>query len=190
MSDGVEVPATGMDRRDFIKSSVVAGGLVWAAPAMSSLGSHAFATGTPLNICPTEDMPSGLRWEYTGRGCGGNGAPPALDFCEDREGYPEAASNGTLKVTITGGPDRGTYTTGTPGRNETAFKLDGGGQLERGKTFSSPPNGGKAGAQTLFEVYRDGTLVHRVRVHTSCSRDLSIGEEFGSFKLIAGIPGG
>ncbi len=178
MSDGVEVPVTGMDRRDFIRSSVVAGGLVWAAPAMSSLGSHAFATGTPLNICPTEDMPSGLRWEYTGRGCGGNGAPPALDFCEDRAGYPEAASNGTLKVTITGGPDRGTYTIGVDG------------PLLPGAKFSSPPNGGKAGAQTLFEVYHDGNLVHRVRVHTSCSRDLSIGEQFGSFKLIAGIPGG
>jgi hypothetical protein len=188
--DGVDAPATGMDRRDFLRSSVVVGGLVWAAPAMSSLGSHAYAAGTPLNICATGEMPSGLRWQYTGRGCG-NAAPPALDFCEDRAGYPDEPSSGIVKVTITGGPDRGIYTTGDPGRNETGFELDGGGLLEPGATFSAPPNGGKAGAQTLFEVYRqDGTLVHRVQVHTSCSRELSIGEQFGSFRLIAGLPAG
>lgn len=41
--------AAGLDRRDFIRKSAIVGGMVWAAPAMSSLGSRAFAAGTPLD---------------------------------------------------------------------------------------------------------------------------------------------
>ena len=40
----------GIDRRDFIRKSALVGGMVWAAPIVSSIGSPAFAitgTGTP-----------------------------------------------------------------------------------------------------------------------------------------------
>ena len=51
MSDDLEVTGGvgGMDRRDFIRKGAIVGGMagmVWAAPAISSLGSPAFA-GTP-----------------------------------------------------------------------------------------------------------------------------------------------
>ena len=51
MNDNLESGApTGVDRRDFIKRSAIVGGMVWAAPAISTLGSRAFASehnGTP-----------------------------------------------------------------------------------------------------------------------------------------------
>ena len=40
--------AAGLDRRDFIRKSAIVGGMVWAAPAVSTLGSRAFAGGTSL----------------------------------------------------------------------------------------------------------------------------------------------
>jgi hypothetical protein len=45
MSEEIELTggATGLDRRDFIKRSAVVGGMVWAAPVISSIGSPAFA---------------------------------------------------------------------------------------------------------------------------------------------------
>jgi hypothetical protein len=51
MSEELEVmEGAGVDRRTFIKRSAVLGGMVWAAPAISTLGSRAFAaTGTPRN---------------------------------------------------------------------------------------------------------------------------------------------
>ena len=54
MSDDLEVTGGvgGMDRRDFIRKGAIVGGMagmVWAAPAISSIGSHAFA-GTPIGV--------------------------------------------------------------------------------------------------------------------------------------------
>jgi len=51
MSDEIEMTtgAAGLDRRDFIRKSAIVGGMVWAAPAVSSLGSRAFAAGTPMD---------------------------------------------------------------------------------------------------------------------------------------------
>jgi hypothetical protein len=45
MSDELEITegASGLDRRTFIKRSAIVGGMVWAAPAISTLGSRAFA---------------------------------------------------------------------------------------------------------------------------------------------------
>jgi hypothetical protein len=51
LSDELEVmeDTSGLDRRTFIKRGAIVGGMVWAAPAISSLGSRAFAAdnGTP-----------------------------------------------------------------------------------------------------------------------------------------------
>ena len=51
MSDNIdeEVPVSGMNRRDFVKRTAIVGGMVWAAPAISTLGGRAFASteGTP-----------------------------------------------------------------------------------------------------------------------------------------------
>jgi hypothetical protein len=169
-----------MDRRQFITRSAVAGGMVWAAPVMTSFASRAFA-GTPerTDLCPTEAQPSGLRWRYTGLGCAGSDNSQVLggqNFCEDFGDYPSTPSNGFLTVRITGGPDRGTY------ENVVA-------NLQPGATFLSPPNGGRAGANTVFTI-RDaaGNLLHRVGFHTSCSQPLFIGDRFGSFELIEGVP--
>jgi hypothetical protein len=40
---------TGLGRRDFIRKGAIVGGMVWAAPAISTLGSRAFAAGTPMD---------------------------------------------------------------------------------------------------------------------------------------------
>jgi hypothetical protein len=42
--------ASVIDRRDFIRKSAIVGGMVWAAPAMSTLGSRAFADAGTLII--------------------------------------------------------------------------------------------------------------------------------------------
>lgn len=43
---------SGIDRRDFIKKSAIVGGMVWAAPMVSSIGSPAFAfTGNVIENC-------------------------------------------------------------------------------------------------------------------------------------------
>ena len=54
MSDDLEVTGGvgGMDRRDFIRKGAIVGGMagmVWAAPAISSIGRPAFA-GTPIGV--------------------------------------------------------------------------------------------------------------------------------------------
>lgn len=48
-----DTPSGGMTRRTFVTRSAVVGGMVWAAPAISTLGSRAFAgtNGTPRD-CP------------------------------------------------------------------------------------------------------------------------------------------
>lgn len=46
-----DAPSGGMTRRAFVTRSAAVGGMVWAAPAISTLGSRAFAetNGTPRN---------------------------------------------------------------------------------------------------------------------------------------------
>ena len=183
MSDEQETTPTGIDRRTFMKSSAVVGGLVWAAPAMSTFGARAFA-GTPLNLCPPgAGQPSGLQFRYTGRGCEGTTSPQFDDpdliggivFCKDFEEYPEVPSGGgELTLEITGGPDSGTYTVDPLNINDTFF---------------SPPTGGKGGANTVFTLRKDGVKLHEVGFHTSCSEPLRIGDNFGSFALIDGVEG-
>lgn len=41
---------SGLGRRDFVKRSALLGGMVWAAPAMSTLGSRAFALPSPIDL--------------------------------------------------------------------------------------------------------------------------------------------
>jgi len=51
MSEDLELTggASGIDRRDFIRKSAIVGGMVWAAPMVSSIGSPAFAITEPGN---------------------------------------------------------------------------------------------------------------------------------------------
>ncbi|HUG85313.1 MAG TPA: hypothetical protein VMM13_12150, partial [Euzebya sp.] len=55
-SEGVEHGSSQISRRNVLISGSIAGGLVWAAPAVSGLGGHALAQGTdcgpPLTATP------------------------------------------------------------------------------------------------------------------------------------------
>lgn len=188
MSDELETTPTGLDRRTFMKSSAVVGGLVWAAPAMSTFGARAFA-GTPDNdLCPPTgrgtEQPENLRFRYTGRGCADTDSPqfdepisqPSIVFCNQVANYLDLTDGRSVQIRITGGPDGGNVT-------YPAFEIG------IGDTFMSPPGGGRAGANTRFQVLFDGNVVHEVGFHTSCSFPLAIGDRFGSFELISGDAG-
>ena len=188
MDDGLEVPATRMDRRVFIRSGIAVGGLVWAAPAISSFGARAFA-GTPeqRDLCPPignrSEQPRNLRWLYTGKGCAGTDSPQFdnivgnFPYCRDVDPYPDGESGRTLKLLIIGIPG---------GRVTQEVK----GLVPNETEFLSPVGGGRAGSNTYFEIQDEGgRTLHEVGFHTSCSEPLSVGDSFGSFRLVDGEEG-
>jgi hypothetical protein len=84
--------AAGLDRRDFVKRTAIVGGMVWAAPIISSIGSPAFA-GTPVGTCSISNIqfllvnngPNTFKWEADefGEGGGDSSTPPCVSALDD-----------------------------------------------------------------------------------------------------------
>ena len=70
-------------RRDLIKKSAVAGGIVWASPVIQSMSSRAFAAGTPepttSSTEPQTTCPEGAEQSCGPSGCGT--FTPGLEVC-------------------------------------------------------------------------------------------------------------
>jgi hypothetical protein len=93
----LEGQSGGMDRRDFVKRSAILGGMVWAAPAVSSLGSRAFAQaiGSP-DVTGECDYIVRFKWSPEGGfescGTGGDCYPEGYD----NAAYPCVAPDGSF----------------------------------------------------------------------------------------------
>lgn len=131
----------GMGRRDFVRRSALLGGMVWAAPAISSLGPRAFGqTGQLESPVPAGDCRDGtiLRFKFDVRGGTGFiacGSDPLGDDCAPR-GYedpavPCVAPNGSGLIGVFDVDGDGTATavisasidTSTPGETAVTFTL-------------------------------------------------------------------
>jgi hypothetical protein len=102
MSEELEImEGSGTDRRTFIKRSAVVGGMVWAAPAISTLGSRAFAqTGTPRNCVDISHLVvvltiGGTTYKFkideNGAVCEDGGGSP---YCPNPPGWDTAVAGG------------------------------------------------------------------------------------------------
>ncbi len=49
-------------------------------------------------------------------------------------------------------------------------------------TFTA--SGAKLKAETQFDIVQDGTVMQSLNIHTSCSKPLNVGDQFGSMKLV------
>lgn len=80
MEDQDATPTGGLGRRDFVKRSALLGGMVWAAPAMSTLGPRAF--GQPQEESPfivDDDCEGGVIVRFQFRVTDGTGQFEACD---------------------------------------------------------------------------------------------------------------
>lgn len=56
--------------------------------------------------------------------------------------------------------------------------------IDRTKTFQLQFPSNKFESGTILTVYKNGTEFQKVEIHTSCSRTLNLGSEWGAFKLV------
>jgi hypothetical protein len=104
MSEELQVTeeASGLDRRTFVKRSAIVGGMVWAAPAITTLGSRAFAAtgGTPrkcvdisyLGVVVTTNVGT-FRFKHNSTGVCQDGQDERFPGCTKPTGW-DAASPG------------------------------------------------------------------------------------------------
>lgn len=85
MSTDIELSGevAGIDRRDFIRKSAIVGGMVWAAPVISSMGSPAFAftpQGQKISYAAfiVDNASAAFKYEANGT-CGLEDGPAKLD---------------------------------------------------------------------------------------------------------------
>jgi len=165
---------TGLDRRAFIKRAGVVGGVIWAAPAVQSMTSSAYATGSPpppggcANISYVIvwiTSPNGnYRLKFEGKGadgyvlesCGGpsqddTGCQKAFDALNTA--FPNATCDGLGSIGFTSGSD-GSLNLVLPAGYSVGGWLIHDGALaqcnERGRKCVASPNG------TLSTVLCDG----------------------------------
>jgi hypothetical protein len=103
MSEELQVTeeASGLDRRTFVKRSAIVGGMVWAAPAITTLGSRAFAAtgGTPrkcvdisyLAVVVTTNAGT-FRFKYEANGACEDGANAEIAHCPTPTGWADATT--------------------------------------------------------------------------------------------------
>lgn len=114
-----------------------------------------------------------LTMRYTGEGC---------DASQHNQGSDKVQCSGTpgpgsvmIKVTDKTDPD-----------DSRAMVFFDGGPIAVGDTFdidASFAGADKLKSNTVVHIYQNGAVVQTVRFHTSCSRPLSVGDQFGSLVL-------
>lgn len=174
-----------ISRRDALRRGAVLGGtLVWAAPAVQSVGMRgAFAqqNGTPetSDFCPAgEGSITRLILRYTAKGCD-NLVPPTAEGsqggCEGQDGdLPE-----TAYVEVHVGNCGGSGPSGQPTWSGTATAFE----TEIDSGIPQSPQ-----ACTRMRVWTEvgGELLVDEVIHTSCSAELNLGEQYGPIEIYDG----
>lgn len=96
-----DAPTGGMTRRTFVTRSAVVGGMVWAAPAISTLGSRAFAetNGTPRDchaisyLALVIDTDDGRRFQFKQNKSGACEHGGEVPQCPDPSGWQKQPSS-------------------------------------------------------------------------------------------------
>ncbi len=143
------------------------GGTVGLADANAASTSTCIVPRVGTPSCDALGRPTSLTFRYTGGGCGAGN--------NDQEG----------KAGCVGGIDPGVSVTvfaaGGKGGNNTygVAPFD----VAPGETFTMTPNG-KFDAESVIELSNNGS-VELLTIHTSCSKQLEVGDIFGSLTLVA-----
>ncbi len=137
------------------------------------------APPTPVSSCDNA-KPQGLLFEYTGADCSSTPATNTQEGkakCEDMA-VPPGPGPGPVEVTFSGKGKK--HVTITP----TGEVVMAGGTSE--VLISATGKGGKGkklGSKTKLEIKQGGVILQKLEIHTSCSKPLNVGDQFGSLIL-------
>ncbi len=127
----------------------------------------------PGDCCANGNKPDDLTFQYTGEDCSASDNTQDNDECDDFGDLPD-----TVYIVA------GKQSDCDNNADETYFE----GFVSLGGEFVvQKPGGGDLASNTYVCVYTGpgGQLKQKVKIHTSCSQDLFIGNQFGSLLLVA-----
>jgi hypothetical protein len=192
MDGSVEEKAGTIGRRDVIKRGafVVGAATLWSTPVVQTLGMRPAAAGTHegADFCPGGNgngTITSLTFRYTGKGCG-NLLPPDA---QGRQGDRCLGAAGELPDTVWLEVNVGNCRPGPSGTRTFAGKVTKFVDVIDSGIPQSPQ------ACTVIEVYElnatgtgraSDTYLVSEQIHTSCSQELNLGEQYGPIELYSG----
>jgi hypothetical protein len=176
--EGVAATRTAFGRREMLQRTgfVVGAAALWNAPIVKSISLSAAAATPVSDFCPEipSPVPEFLVWKYVGGSCADSANSQSDEFfsCSGDTG-----NEGCVDIVVT--------QTGLPGGSATATLT--GVALNGVNVIQLPSSAGRIGTNTTFSIRKlDGTVLQTVRMHTSCSAPLDIGDRYGSMLLVGG----
>jgi hypothetical protein len=127
--------------------------------------------GTAGGLCAPKTHLKTLQFKYTGASCAASNNPQSgKATCS---GDPAGAE--PVRIIVTSKDGKTTYYDSL---------VD---SVDLGETFTAAAPAGKSfAADTVVRIYKGGTLLQTLGIHTSCSQPIAVGNKFGSLELTAG----
>jgi len=121
-----------------------------------------------------ESRPVAIAFEYTGRAC------------EDPLDNPQAGKNGKAKAKCSGDLDGDEgVTIQYTGKDPSKFTLEPMGPVSIGTEIRLTATGRRnLHADSNFLIMKDSQTLQMLTIHTSCSKTLALGDEFGGLRVI------
>ncbi|MEZ4266633.1 MAG: hypothetical protein R3F39_09665 [Myxococcota bacterium] len=151
-----------------VSGVTVSGGVCAGDTATSTVTVDAAAQG---GLSCEDGKPAQLVFEYTGESCSAT--------TNAQEG----------KATCTGNPNGAAPVQAVAGSPQDVM-VSNGGSLAVGDIFTITAMGDRLKSETVLEIRQDGALLQSLAIHTSCSKPLVVGDQFGSLRLILFVPEG
>ncbi|MCI0887593.1 MAG: hypothetical protein J4N30_05240 [Chloroflexi bacterium] len=178
-------------RRQALRAGGVAAlGLAFVKPLVETIAPppvhaaiSAIATPTPtpsIDVC-AGGRPTQLTFIYTGDLCTASSHSQGKAVCTD----VDTAASGPVEIKYTG-KDAGTKITVSPGSGASTGEV-----INVGNTFiltstrvdkkSGSPKG--LHSNSKFDILQGGNIIQQLEIHTSCSEQLFVGDQFGSLRV-------
>ena len=154
--------------------------MVFKLPAVAD-GDYLLALA-PTTFSCDDGKPTSLVFEYTGLGCdtsmNDQGSKAACEFFM-------GPGPGAVDITFAGHRGKKSKKKSNKELSATPSSV-----MVLDQFTIEALNGGKLPSSSRFDISQGGELLQRVNVHTSCSQPLTVGDTFGSLKLVAAISEG
>jgi cysteine-rich repeat protein len=151
-----------------VSGVTVSGGLCAGDTATSTVTVDAAAQG---GLSCEDGKPAQLVFEYTGESCA------ATTNAQEGKATCTGNPNGAAPVQIAAGSPQDVM-------------VSNGGSLAVGDIFTITAMGDRLKSETVLEIRQHGALLQALAIHTSCSKPLVVGDQFGSLRLILFVPEG
>ncbi len=145
------------------------------------------AQNVPIMLCPNvlcDERPSTFVFQFTGGTCSNSFNDQGEKFtCDENISYDMMNRNGVY-IRIVDDKKKSNKKGNNKDNSDPVYFNK---WVSMGDTLSFSNNGSKFPADMLFELYTNSqmkVLVQSMNIHTSCSKNLYLGDEFGSLKLV------